>query len=109
VSPIFCPSVEDRPGPTVLMADGTFGTLPASGEAREGALTLRRIREILSGIVEARREAGDVSLAYLDGLDLFGPADLDDLPDLLHPNDDGYRRMGERFAGLAFGQGGHLQ
>ena len=109
VSPIFCPSVEDHPGPTTLMADGTFGTTSANDDPREGALTLRRIREILSGIVAARRDAGDLQLDYLDGLDLFGAADVDDLPDLLHPNDDGYRRMGERFAALAFGPGGHLQ
>jgi GDSL-like lipase/acylhydrolase family protein/salicyl acyltransferaes SsfX3-like protein len=109
VSPIFCPSVEDQPGPTTLGADGTFGTAPAIGALREGALTLRRIREILDGIVAARRDAGDVNLAYLDGLELFGADDVDDLPDLLHPNDDGYRRIGERFAALAFGPGGHLQ
>jgi len=109
VSPIFCPSVEDQPGPTMLMPDGTFGTIPGASEIREGALTLRRIREILSGIVAARRDAGDLNLGYLDGLDLFGADDVDDLPDLLHPNDDGYRRMGQRFAALAFGPGGHLQ
>ena len=109
VSPIFCPSVEDQPGPTMLLADGTFGTIPGERESREGALTLRRIREILNDIVATRRDAGDLRLAYLDGLDLFGAADVDDLPDLLHPNNDGYRRMGERFAALAFGPGGHLQ
>ena len=109
VSPIFCPAVEDHPGPTMLTADGTFGTVPGTSTGREGLLTLRRIREILSTIVGARRDAGDVNLSYLDGLELFGAADVDDLPDLLHPNDDGYRRMGERFAALAFGPGGHLQ
>ena len=109
VSPIFCPSVEDQPGPTVLRADGTFGVAPVEIDNREGALTLRGIREILHGIVAARRDAGDARLGYLDGLELFGAPDVDDLPDLLHPNDDGYRRMGERFAALAFGPGGHLQ
>lgn len=109
VSPIFCPSVEDQPGPTMLQPDGTFGAVPATSDGREGALTLCRIREILSTIVATRHDAGDVNLSYLDGLELFGAADVDDLPDLLHPNDDGYRRMGERFAALAFGPGGHLQ
>jgi lysophospholipase L1-like esterase len=34
----------------------------------------------------------------VDGLELFGAADAGDLPDDLHPNPAGYRRMGERFA-----------
>jgi hypothetical protein len=37
---------------------------------------------------------------------LFGPDDLTDLPDLLHPNPAGYQRMGERSHVLAFGAGG---
>jgi len=43
---------------------------------------------------------------YLDGLTLFAEPDLDDLPDGLHPNAAGLRRMGERFAALAFAPGG---
>jgi lysophospholipase L1-like esterase len=38
----------------------------------------------------------------LDGLALFGPHDVADLPDLLHPNAAGYQRMGERFHAMAF-------
>lgn len=109
VSPIFCPSVEDHPGPTLLMDDGMFGAITGMREIRDGCLTLRRIREILSTIVTARHDAGDTNLAYLDGLDLFGSDEVADLPDLLHPNNDGYRRIGERFAARAFGPGGHLQ
>ena len=30
------------------------------------------------------------------------PSTVDDLPDGLHPNSAGYRRMGERFAARAF-------
>jgi len=31
---------------------------------------------------------------------------VDDLPDGLHPNSAGYRRMGERFVAYAFAPGG---
>jgi lysophospholipase L1-like esterase len=41
----------------------------------------------------------------LDGLALFGPDDAGDLPDALHPNAAGYRRMGERFHAMAFAGG----
>ena len=33
---------------------------------------------------------------------------IGDLPDMLHPNAAGYRRMGERFHRLAFASGGPL-
>jgi lysophospholipase L1-like esterase len=45
-------------------------------------------------------------LGYLDGLSLFGADDAHDLPDDLHPNPEGYIRMGERFAESAFGANG---
>jgi hypothetical protein len=105
VSPIFCPSAEDAPGPTLMAADGTFYTVPGMAEIRTGCLTLRRVRELLAGIVAARRDLGDTNLSYLDGLELFGPDDAGDLPDLLHPNNAGYARMGTRFAAAAFGAG----
>jgi lysophospholipase L1-like esterase len=63
----------------------------------DGALPLRRMRELLESVVAARVESGDRHIRYLSGLELFGPADHADLPDDLHPNSTGYARMGERF------------
>ncbi len=105
VSPIFCPSAETHPGPTVPLPDGRFVAVPRSPELMEGALTLVRIRELLAAIVAARRAAGDQALHYLDGLELFGAADAHLLPDDLHPADEGYALMAERFSDLAFDQG----
>ena len=107
-SPIICPSAEQHPGPTVPDAEGVFGIIEGDPRLRRDSLTLRRVREIIEGIVAQRRTAGDAQLHYLDGLELFGEADLDDLPDALHPNGDGYVRMGERFHQLAFAKGGPL-
>ncbi len=98
ISPIFCPSAEDAPGPTVPDEAGRFVTLPGHEEIREGCMTLRRVRELIATLVSARQEAGDHKLHYLDGLELFGAEDAGDLPDDLHPNPAGYARMGERFA-----------
>ncbi|WP_439592919.1 GDSL-type esterase/lipase family protein [Microbacterium sp.] len=99
ISPIFCPMHEDTPGPTV--------TDPVTGERRgtsvtepnpfEPPLTLRSVRKILRDVV-ASRSADDPALFYLDGLDLFGPDDVDELPDGLHPSAAGYLRMADRFA-----------
>jgi hypothetical protein len=102
LSPIFCPSAEEHPGPTILRRDGRFSVVDRPKELSTGALTLRRIRELAAEVVRARRNAGDANLYLIDGLQLFGPDDAGDLPDDLHPNPDGYRRMGERFHALMF-------
>ncbi len=106
ISPIYCPSAEDHPGPTIPNAEGKFGTIDRPPALREGALTLSRIRELLSEVVISRN---DPHLAYLSGLELFGEDDAHDLPDDLHPNPTGYRRMGKRFADRVFGDDGILQ
>lgn len=98
ISPIFCPSAELRPGPTLPNESGKFVTFEGNSLLRQGCLTLVRVRELLSQIVEQRRSAGDHHLHYVDGLSLFGAEDAPDLPDDLHPNPAGYIRMGERFA-----------
>ena len=104
-SPIFCPSAEERPGPTIPDASGKFVTLPGHDEIRAGCLSLQQMRAIIRDVVEGRRKAGDANLHYLDGLELFGAADAADLPDDLHPNGPGYARMGQRFNALVFAEG----
>ncbi len=98
ISPICCPLVEDRPGPTALDSEGQLMTFAAEPYALD-ALTLGRIRELLSAIV-AQRAATDPKLFYLDGRELFSEVDANEghLPDGLHPDDDGYRMIGLRFA-----------
>jgi len=102
VTPIICPIVEAHPGPTILGRDEQFRAAARPADLSVGALTLRRIREIAAEVVESRRSAGDQNLWLVDGLDLFGPEDVDDLYDGLHPTSDGYRRIGRRFHDLLF-------
>ena len=97
ISPIYCPSAETRPGPTIPDRQGKFVTIDGFEQFRNGCLSLVRIREITADVVEKRGAAGDPALHYVDGLTLFGADDAHDLPDDLHPNPAGYRRMGERF------------
>ncbi|MEU5951218.1 GDSL-type esterase/lipase family protein [Streptomyces sp. NPDC047525] len=113
VSPILCPIHEDTPGPSApdfnALGEGRLGFV-AMGEPAEtasGKLTLVIIRDELARIVE-QRSAEDPNLYYLDGRELYGDGDSAELPlpDQLHPDAATHRRMGERFAKLAFADDG---
>ncbi|RLV64495.1 Lipase_GDSL_2 domain containing protein [Streptomyces sp. CBMAI 2042] len=113
VSPILCPIHENTPGPCApdfsAMSEGRLRFI-ATGDPAEtaaGKLTLTVIRDELARLV-GQRAATDPHLHYLDGLALYGPTDHAELPlpDDLHPDPATHRRIAERFAGLAFGDGG---
>ncbi|GAA2542517.1 MULTISPECIES: GDSL-type esterase/lipase family protein [Streptomyces] len=115
VSPILCPIHEDTPGPSApdpaALAAGRL-RFRAAGDPAEragGKLTLTTIRDELSRVV-TQRAADDPNLHYLDGRALYGEADSAELPlpDNIHPDAATHRRIGERFAALAFADGGPL-
>jgi lysophospholipase L1-like esterase len=105
ITPIICPVAEDHPGPTLTNPGEKATVFERPLELNTGALTLRRVRELEAEAVAVRQRAGDTNLHLLSGLGLFGNDDVDDLPDGLHPNPAGYRRIGERFHHLAFETG----
>ncbi|MEZ0111983.1 hypothetical protein ABH920_006002 [Catenulispora sp. EB89] len=105
VSPIACPALEERPGPTVWRDDVLYATGDPARVA-EGALTLQVVRRELRRIVTERAKQ-DPNIHYLDGLKLVGLDEADEyLGEGLHPTPAGYRMIGERFARLVFGDGG---
>ncbi|MFE9923351.1 GDSL-type esterase/lipase family protein [Streptomyces sp. NPDC005774] len=113
VSPILCPIHEDTPGPSLpdlsTLDEGRlrFTAMGDPEERATGKLTLNVVREELARVVR-QRAADDPYLRYLDGRELYGEADHTELPlpDALHPDAATHRRMGERFAELAFGADG---
>ncbi|MEV0936322.1 GDSL-type esterase/lipase family protein [Streptomyces phaeochromogenes] len=110
VSPVLCPIQEDTPGPLAPELDGGTLRFKATGDPAEraaGRLTLNVIRDELARVVE-QRAADDPNLHYLDGRDLYGEKDHAEfpLPDAVHPDPAGHRRIGENFARLVFGEGG---
>lgn len=103
-SPIWCEPVEEAAGPTVQDPTRSYEWSIAGGtpeQVAEGKLSLRGIRDELRAIVEQRRSV-DGRLHYLDGLELYGPADAATmpLPDNLHPGPDAQLHIGGRFAEL---------
>ncbi|MFC9122268.1 GDSL-type esterase/lipase family protein [Streptomyces sp. NPDC057067] len=115
VSPLLCPIHEDTPGPSApdlrALSEGklSFRATGDPAETAAGKLTLSVIRVELARIVE-QRAAEDPHLFHLDGRELYGEADSAELPlpDALHPDAATHRRIGERFAELAFRAGGPL-
>ncbi|MFD0024615.1 GDSL-type esterase/lipase family protein [Streptomyces sp. NPDC058382] len=113
VSPVLCPIHEDTPGPSAPdfsdIGEGRlrFRAMGDPAERAMGKLTLNVIRDELARLVR-ERATDDPHLHYLDGRALYGDADFAELPlpDALHPDAATHRRMGERFAGLAFAAGG---
>ncbi|MFJ8137525.1 GDSL-type esterase/lipase family protein [Streptomyces sp. NPDC096013] len=110
VSPILCPVQEDTPGPLMPELDGGAVRFRATGDPAEraaGRLTLTMIRDALAHVVE-ERATDDPHLHYLDGRDLYGETDFAELPlpDQVHPDPAGHRRIGENFGRLVFGEGG---
>nr|BBH87742.1 lipase [Thermosporothrix sp. COM3] len=81
ISPIYTPSLEQRPGP--------------------GGLSFQGIREEIQTALAILREAGDRHVYYLDGRALFGPEHvhlfLPEKGDLLHPGAEGYRACALNF------------
>ncbi|MCF1594681.1 GDSL-type esterase/lipase family protein [Streptomyces muensis] len=109
VSSILCPIHEDTPGPCAPDFSGMsagrlrFVAMGDPAERASGKLTLGVIRDELARIVK-QRSADDPNLHYLDGRELYGETDSAELPlpDGLHPDAATHRRIGERFARLAF-------
>ncbi len=104
VSALHCPIHEDTPGPLAPdFSDGTMAFV-ATGDPTEvsaGKLTLTVIRDELSRIVR-QRAVTDPNLSYVDGLDLYGPADFAEFPltDRLHLGPQAHERVGRRFAAV---------
>ncbi|MDF2826561.1 MAG: lipase [Mycobacterium sp.] len=118
IGPLHCPIHESTPGPGafdtdalaagavrfVATGDPADALVPNAGLRR---LTLSNIRVLLAEIM-AQRSADDPALSYVDGLDLYGPADTatHPLPDNLHPDAATHQLIAQRFAARAFGQAG---
>ena len=120
ISPLLCPIHEDTPGPGAFdlaaLAEGRL-RFRATGDPAEvnatatGKLTLQVIREQLARIIAART-VDDPRLFLLDGLQLYGPQDAEELPlpDALHPDTATHQLIGRRFAAFAadLGWSAHL-
>ncbi len=109
MSPVYCAIHENTPGPGAFDMDALakgqvlFRATGDPSEVAAGKLTLTVVRQALADIAK-ERAAQDPNLYFLDGLDLYGATDFDELPlaDNLHPSTAAHQRIGERFAARVF-------
>jgi len=89
------------------LAEGRLSFRATGDPTDPTRLTLTTIRRELARLCSERAKR-DPSLHYLDGRELYGEEDAVELPlpDELHPDAATHRRIGERFAERAFGDGG---
>ncbi|MHA7304843.1 SGNH/GDSL hydrolase family protein [Arthrobacter sp. TMN-49] len=115
VSAMHCAIHEITPGPgafdldALSSGDVRFCATGDPAEIAAGKLTLQVIRHELERIVR-RRAVDDANIFYLDGLELYGAQDENELPlaDALHPDEATHQVIGERFAALVFSPGSPL-
>lgn len=61
-------------------------------------LTLADTRDIVQEAIEALRANGDRNIHYFNGLDFLGEAEKELIEDHVHPNAQGYKVLGEKYA-----------
>jgi hypothetical protein len=71
---------------------------PPRENTGQPGLALVDMRQIIRDVVDLLRGRGDAKLHYIDGQELFGPDDVHMMPDELHPDAEGYRVLGRRYA-----------
>ncbi|KRE49860.1 SGNH/GDSL hydrolase family protein [Paenibacillus sp. Soil724D2] len=62
-------------------------------------MTLVTMRKEMQEAVNILISYGESNMTYVDGLDIFGEAFIDKLPDHLHPNAEGYRIIANHILG----------
>jgi lysophospholipase L1-like esterase len=89
--------IREKHATTPIVVISPIWSPPREDKSEGEGLTLKQMRALLERVVAARVKGGDKNIRYLSGVELFNEPDHADLPDDLHPNTAGYRRMGERF------------
>jgi hypothetical protein len=87
---------EKHPTTPLLVCSPIYGCERETTKNAVG-FTLAAMRAEVAAAVETLRAAGDGAIRYQDGLELFGPELEARMPDRLHPDAEGYRRLAANF------------
>lgn len=81
----------------IVLSSPIFGTFREETPNLVG-FTLIEMRELIEEIVDIFRRNGDKYIYYVNGLDILSAENESLLPDGLHPNAEGYKLMGRKYA-----------
>ena len=90
-------TIREKHPTTPLVIMSPILSPPREKQPNAAGWTLPLMREHVQEAVSRIKQYGDDNLHYVNGLDIFGPDLVHLLPDELHPNDEGYGRMGANF------------
>lgn len=88
---------EKHPGTPLGLITAIYGC-DRETRANTAGMTLENTREQVRKAYSILRDHGDGQIFLFEGQDLLGEAEAGLLPDQLHPNAEGYARMGEQAA-----------
>lgn len=93
----FASIVRERHRDTPLALISPIHAPGRESEPNAAGLTLELMRDEIRIAADALRQLGDENVHYFDGHELLGRQDAHLLPDGLHPNQEGYELMAQRF------------
>ncbi len=93
----FILTVRDGHPTTPLVCVSPICSPPREVNPTATGMTLPIQRDIIRKVVMYFREMGDANLHYADGSALMSQADMDVMPDELHPNAQGQPRLAQRY------------
>ena len=90
-------TIRDKHPETPLIACSAIWSPDRESKPNVVGMTLQMMRAEVAKAVDIFRQRGDRQIFYVDGLKLFGPELAQYLPDGVHPDAEGYRRLGQNF------------
>lgn len=96
-SPIYSPLLDEHTGPLLPTGPHLYGRVTIDDASRLDLMSLAMAREVLFRIVSRRQSEGDEHIHYLSGTELLSSRDEALLHDGLHPTEQGYALVGNRF------------
>lgn len=87
---------EGHPGVPIAVMSPILSP-PRETQRNAVGLSLTDMRDEIRAAVQALRGRGDTQVHYVDGLEVFGEAELAHLPDLLHPDAQGQYALAANF------------
>jgi hypothetical protein len=90
--------IRERHAQTPIVVVSPICSPPREAQPRACGMSLADLRCEIAEAVDRLHRHGDEHLHHVNGLDLFGPEFVHHMPDKLHPDAEGNRRLAQQYA-----------